>query len=377
MPLPQTGTVHGGTMDLHGSNISLACFHGVNFKAKSWALFSLKQPLISFSTEAQETHSQDLDMGAVHVVQNLNFSLGQQNQQAMTINNSHHESMAIVCRITRNVMFPPQFRTLQEWFHYAFAPSEIDDVHRFPSLERERERMDRERADSGGSERRTPARLHDPNHNREVIFALPSMELFFKTEHFQACKTPETTGTRPIVECSFITEFGDHIFVTVDAEAFFFLHDLITSYIKEKEKLVSAQLAAGRSQSPSLPLGERDGHVKTSSTSSASSDDTSYSFGNKSTLVPPGMDEATLQRDWREFHCKTWQLEPTVRLLSWSAELGYGVDYILHKLGFSHARITIPKWMQRGFMDPLDKVLSVLVFRMIDVAKSENQNRES
>ena len=43
---------------------------------------------------------------------------------------------------------------------------------------------------------------------------------------------------RPVVECSFITEFGDHIFVTVDAEAFFFLHDLITSYIKEKEKLV-------------------------------------------------------------------------------------------------------------------------------------------
>jgi len=46
-------------------------------------------------------------------------------------------------------------------------------------------------------------------------------------------------GNRPIVECSFITEFGDHIFVTVDAEAFFFLHDLITSYVKEKEKLVS------------------------------------------------------------------------------------------------------------------------------------------
>jgi len=28
--------------------------------------------------------------------------------------------------------------------------------------------------------------------------------------------------------------------VTVDAEGFFFLHDLITSYVKEKEKLVSS-----------------------------------------------------------------------------------------------------------------------------------------
>jgi hypothetical protein len=57
-PLPATGTVLGGTMDLHGNNISLACFHGMNFKAKSWALFSLKEPFISFQTEAQETHSE-------------------------------------------------------------------------------------------------------------------------------------------------------------------------------------------------------------------------------------------------------------------------------------------------------------------------------
>lgn len=46
-------------------------------------------------------------------------------------------------------------------------------------------------------------------------------------------------GEKPVVECSFITEFEDHIFVTVDAEAFFFLHDLISSYLKEKEKVVS------------------------------------------------------------------------------------------------------------------------------------------
>lgn len=44
---------------------------------------------------------------------------------------------------------------------------------------------------------------------------------------------------KPIVECSFITEFEDHIFVTVDAESFFFLHDLITSYLQEKERVVS------------------------------------------------------------------------------------------------------------------------------------------
>jgi len=46
------------------------------------------------------------------------------------------------------------------------------------------------------------------------------------------------TGLKPAVECSFITEFEDHIFVTVNAEAFFFLRDLITSYVKEKERVV-------------------------------------------------------------------------------------------------------------------------------------------
>jgi len=52
--LPHWGTVLGGKMDLHGVNISLACFHGINFKSKSWALFSLKEPCISFATEAHE-----------------------------------------------------------------------------------------------------------------------------------------------------------------------------------------------------------------------------------------------------------------------------------------------------------------------------------
>lgn len=32
VPLPKTGIVLGGTIELHGANISLACFHGINFK---------------------------------------------------------------------------------------------------------------------------------------------------------------------------------------------------------------------------------------------------------------------------------------------------------------------------------------------------------
>lgn len=63
--------------------------------------------------------------------------------------------------------------------------------------------------------------------------------------HFEATKHVVSvikkifiSDEKPTVECSFVTEFEDHIFVTVDAEAFFFLHDLIISYIREKNRVV-------------------------------------------------------------------------------------------------------------------------------------------
>lgn len=52
-----------------------------------------------------------------------------------------------------------------------------------------------------------------------------------------------------------------------------------------------------------------------------------------------------------------------------------GVDYILQKLGFHHARITIPKWVQRGIMDPLDKVLSVLIKKLGVALQDEKEKK--
>lgn len=70
---------------------------------------------------------------------------------------------------------------------------------------------------------------------------------------------------------------------------------------------------------------------------------------------------AELQKDGREFLCDEWHMEPTVRFLDFAQFEPYGVDGILHRLGFRHARVTIPKWVQRGFMDPLDSVLASLM----------------
>lgn len=53
--LPKEGMILGGTLTLRGNNLTLACFHGINFRSKSWALFTLNEPYICFATEAQKT----------------------------------------------------------------------------------------------------------------------------------------------------------------------------------------------------------------------------------------------------------------------------------------------------------------------------------
>ncbi|XP_050315619.1 transmembrane protein KIAA1109 isoform X2 [Anthonomus grandis grandis] len=344
VPLPSFGTVLGGTMELHGNNVSLACFHGINFKSKSWALFSLREPCINFNTESQEIPSTSDPSPAqdVHVVQTLICSLG--------LHSLRHLSMATVCKVTRTVIFPPQFKSLQEWFHYAFANSQIDEVDKFPSLEREKS----EGSSSIERANRNTARLADPNHTREVIFALPGLQIHLKTEHLQNASVPDLNDDKPIVECSFITEFEDHIFVTVDAESFFFLHDLITSYLQEKERVLGGLERRGISEQDKLkPVSETP--------------------SKKASL-----EGDIFAKDWRNYNCKTWHLEPTVRLLSVAGKYiePYGIDYILQKLGFSHARTTIPKWLQRGFMDPIDAILALLTLRVVQIVKGDQTNKE-
>lgn len=54
IPLPEDTVQLGGSMSLHGNHMTLACFHGPNFRSKSWALFHLEEPNIAFWTEAQK-----------------------------------------------------------------------------------------------------------------------------------------------------------------------------------------------------------------------------------------------------------------------------------------------------------------------------------
>lgn len=94
---------------------------------------------------------------------------------------------------------------------------------------------------------------------------------------------------RPRVECTFVTDFDDHIFVAMDAEVILFLHDLVIHYVKEKDR------GTVEKQQPRSP----DAAAASSSSSSDKKNIT-----NTTTV---------LKQDFREFNCNTWHLEPTVR----------------------------------------------------------------
>ena len=46
--------MNGGEIVLQGHNLTIVVFHGLNFKSRQWALFSLNEPQLNFVTELGE-----------------------------------------------------------------------------------------------------------------------------------------------------------------------------------------------------------------------------------------------------------------------------------------------------------------------------------
>ncbi|XP_017281650.1 transmembrane protein KIAA1109 homolog isoform X5 [Kryptolebias marmoratus] len=356
MPLPEDAVQLGGSMSLHGNHMTLACFHGPNFRSKSWALFHLEEPNIVFWTEAQKILEDGSQDDSTYIVQTLDFHLGH-NTMVTKPCGALESPMATITKITRRRHENPPHgvATVKEWFGYVTAMRN-EELNLLRNVEANNQ--------ESGAAAKSSSLLssfrssHTYNHETETIFALPRMQLAFKSIHVQDPDEPSLTdpNSKPKVECSMVTEFTDHICVTMDAELIMFLHDLVSAYLKEKEKaLFAPRMFATRPGQKSPTALHDDG--------SADKDkDDSINY----TTV-----------DWREFMCNTWHLEPTLRLISWTGRKidPVGVDYILQKLGFHHARTTIPKWLQRGVMDPLDKVLSVLIKKLGTALQDEKDKK--
>ncbi|XP_032872772.1 transmembrane protein KIAA1109 homolog isoform X2 [Amblyraja radiata] len=355
MPLPEDAVQLGGSMSLHGNHMTLACFHGPNFRSKSWALFHLEEPNIAFWTEAQKIWEDGASDHSTYIVQTLDFHLGH-NTMVTKPGGALESPMATITKITRRRHENPPHgvATVQEWFNYVTAMRN-EELNLLRNVNANT--VDHKATIKSSSLLSGFRGTANYNHETETIFALPRMQLDFKSIHMQEPQEPslQDANSKPKVECSVVTEFTDHICVTMDAELIMFLHDLVSAYLKEKEKAIF----------PPRVLAMRSGQK-----SPIISHDDRSTNKNKEEVIYTTV-------DWREFVCNTWHLEPTLRLISWTGRKidPVGVDYILQKLGFHHARITIPKWVQRGVMDPLDKVLSVLIKKLGVALQDEKEKK--
>ena len=152
---------------------------------------------------------------------------------------------------------------------------------------------------------------------------------------------------------------------------------MISSYLKEKERVLNIQHGMQKQEQKNEQKSNSTTANNEQTQNGSSAGGAASSEVDKLNRLVVSIDP--LQNDWRQFECNTWHLEPTVRLISWAGSQiePYGIDYILQRLGFNHARTTIPKWCQRGCMDPLDKILSVIVLKTIQVVKEERKKESN
>lgn len=90
----------------------------------------------------------------------------------------------------------------------------------------------------------------------------------------------------------------------------------------------------------------------------------------------PGDEEETKTSNCsRKFVCVHWELDPHLLLLSktqWaSGSFNPHISWLLETLGFKYARTTIPKYIQRGLMDPLDLGIASLVELLVRVSATK------
>jgi hypothetical protein len=202
-------------------------------------------------------------------------------------------SIYLVYNDSQNIF--TRFQTINEWFEYAHGHIDAVGLRDFPPFSEDSHSLTKPTKKSKVSEQT----------KYEEIFHLPSSQILFST-----------TQENNTVKFVFTTDFNDHILLTFRTEHIGFLHELITSYVNEKDLIKS-----------------------------------------KEECVPES------KEDERSYECLKWELEPTLRLISkfGSSVEPPGVDALLKSLGFTHARTTIPKWFQRGLLDNLNEIVCQLI----------------
>lgn len=367
--LPERGVLLGGSLNLHGKAFSFACFHGVNFRSQSWVLFTLQRPYMTFASKVV-TVEKSCQVRRVKAVQDLSLKLGHGAEDKRTGNLSPSSAyVGSIQKVSRGRRNPPSMgSTVQDWLNYVCATGgDISPTEGTTPAGFDRPRLESMSGSVPGKasskERRssyTGGLRYE--HDTEAIFAIPKFEVEFQSEHDMPMTSiaskwvrkrkssstlvtllPVTPASPHVVETSLNSTFDDGLCVTVDVGLLFFLHDMVQTYIKENEMSSSGSIPRG--MSPSVSVGKER---------------TADKEDREKTPKPEA-------KRIRQFRSKHWKLEPRVRFLSWAGKSmdPVNIDWVLQKLGFAHAPLTIPKWVQRGAMDPMDAFLSLLVDRLL------------
>ena len=165
--------VNGGSIQLKGNNFTLITFHGNNFKAKKWAVFSLNEPSMDFASQQSGTTASgdgdgdgDGDGEPVLIQQNLGFYLGRNERK------KDMASIYMVYRDSTNVF--TRFQTINEWFEYAHSNIDAVGLRDFPRFS-----FDEHPLFTAASQAAAAKKANKINEQTkwEEIFHLPSLQI--------------------------------------------------------------------------------------------------------------------------------------------------------------------------------------------------------
>ncbi len=155
--MKKTFNVNGGNIQFKGNNFTLITFHGQNFKAKKWAVFSLNEPSLDFAAQSFCKDSEEV------LQQNLGFYLGRNKRKR------DMASIYMVYNDSQNIF--TRFQTINEWFEYAHGNIDAAGLRDFPQFSEDQISM--------LSHKMKKSKINESKY--EEIFHLPSSQILFDT----------------------------------------------------------------------------------------------------------------------------------------------------------------------------------------------------
>lgn len=326
----------GGHICMAGQSVCIVCFHGSSFRETERAVFSIDQVAASFSTQAipgllshWRSESQGLHTHLRTCQQIVELHLGEEGHPAYT------RELASIHRVSSGRSRVPNISgvSIKDWLVYACIDTFLHE-------------------EKYASDTSTLVRLSRKLSIQPVLL-VPAFHIKLINDHSWPLKNTESS--LPRVECTLTSSFSDGISVTTTVDHYLFLHDLVKGYIDylQKHRISKCQCLCERIALTVPFLTE---------------------LSEQPPAASPAASPTPLFPQKRQFECVHWELNPDLRLLSTvSGQFNPRISWLLERLGFSDARTTIPKWIQRGAMDPLDKVVAIAVELLVKLTASKKE----